>query len=46
MRPEDASFWRMARDYYITEAGVEFYTLEERCLFLLILAEALADKGL
>ena len=45
-RPEDDTHWRIARDYYIRAAGTGFYTFEERSLFLLLLAEALADEGL
>lgn len=47
-RPKDDSFWRIARDYYIHAAGAQFYDLDDnsRAVFLLILAEVLADEGL
>lgn len=45
-RPKEDAYWRMAVAYFIAEAGANFYDLQERSLFLLLLAEALADEGL
>ena len=45
-RPNDDTYWRIARNHYTREVGAGFYTLHDRSLFLLILAESLADEGL